>query len=67
MGYIDTLPCVVETARGPVPGELLPPAATLTVEGKRFQVLRVLLDRPLRKSSTSNAEYIQRFEGALTR
>lgn len=48
-------------------GELLPPSATLTVEGKRFQVLRVLLDRPLRKSSTYNAEYIQRFEGALTR
>lgn len=62
MEYIDALPCVVETARGPVPGRLLLASATMRVEGKSFQVLRVLLDRPLCKS-----KYIHRLERELTK
>lgn len=56
------LPCVMATTRGPIKGLLHPVPATLNVEGKIFQVLRVLLDRPLCKS-----KYNHRLERALTR
>lgn len=56
MGFIDALPCVVETARGLSRANFFSHLnATLTVEGKSFQVLRVLLDRPVRKMRTSIA------------